>query len=72
MNIEKFFIFAADIVLRARCIACVSAVNLELSFGSDADSVLFQVVATLPLLFRVWSRLYICVSIICIYSENFL
>ena len=45
MNIEKFFPFDADIFFRARCIACVSAVNIELHFGSDAVSVRFPVVA---------------------------
>ena len=48
MNIEKFFPFDVDIVIRARCIAWVSAVNKELNFGSDAVSVRFPVVATAP------------------------
>ena len=41
----KFFPYVADIVFRARCIACVSAVKIELNFGSDADFVRFSVVA---------------------------
>ena len=45
MNIAKFFHLVADIVLRARCIACVSALNIELNFGSDADFVRFPMVA---------------------------
>ena len=45
MNIENFFPFVADIVLRTRGIACVSAVNIEQNFGSEADSVRFPVVA---------------------------
>ena len=48
MNIVKFFPFVADIIFRARCIACVSAVNMELNFGSDADSVQFTVVTAAP------------------------
>ena len=38
MNIEKLFPFFADIVFRAKCIACVSPVIIELNFGSDASS----------------------------------
>ena len=45
MNIETLFSFVADFVVRARCFACVSAVNLELNFGSDVDYVWFTVVA---------------------------
>ena len=37
--------FCADYVFMARCIACVSAVTLELLFGNDADYVQFQVVS---------------------------
>ena len=48
MNIEKFFPFTADIVFRASCISYVSAMNIELNFGSDADSVRFQVEAAAP------------------------
>ena len=40
--------FIADIAFRARCIACVSAANIELNFGSDAAFVRFLVVATAP------------------------
>ena len=32
LNIEKFFPFVVEILLRTRCIACVSAVNIELDF----------------------------------------
>ena len=32
-------------MFKAGCIACVSAVNIELNFGSDADYVRFPVVA---------------------------
>ena len=48
MNIEELFPFVADISFRAGCIACVSAVNLELNVGSDADSVRFPVIAATP------------------------
>ena len=48
MNIANFFPLVADIVFRARCIACVSAVNIELNFGSDANSVRLPVVAAAP------------------------
>ena len=48
MNIEKFFPFGAEIVFRASCIAYVSAVNLQLKFGSDADLAGFPVVAAAP------------------------
>ena len=36
VNIVKLFLFVADIVFKARCIACVSAMNIELNFDSDA------------------------------------
>ena len=49
MNIEKFFHFVAGIVFRTRCVASVSAVYLELIFGSDAESVLFPVATTAPI-----------------------
>ena len=62
---EKLFPFAADIVFRASCIAHVSAVNMELNFGSDADSVL-----QLTLQFRFLSRQCICDSIPYIYSKR--
>ena len=45
MNIANFLPLVTEIVFRARCIACVSAVNLELNFGSDANSVRLPVVA---------------------------
>ena len=45
VNIVKFFHFVVDIVFKARCIACVSAVIIELIFGSEADFALFPVVA---------------------------
>ena len=45
---EKFFPFAADIVLNTSCIAYVSAVNMELNFGNDADSVRFPVEGAAP------------------------
>ena len=48
MNIEKFFPFVTDILFRARYITYVSAVNMELRFVSDADSVRFPVVAAPP------------------------
>ena len=50
MNTEKFLPFVADIVFRARFIACVSAVNIKIKliFGSDADSVRFPVVTATP------------------------
>ena len=49
VNIEKFFPFVAGIVFRTRCVASVSAVYLELIFGSDAESVLFPVATTAPI-----------------------
>ena len=61
MNIETYSPFDTDIVFRARCIACVSAVNIELNIDSDVDSVQFAVVTAAPtpiLLFR-WSK-YMC------------
>ena len=48
MNIEKLFLFVADIVFRDRLTACASAVNIELNFGIGADSVRFPVVAAAP------------------------
>ena len=45
MNIANLFPLVKYIVFRARCIACVSAVNIELNFGIDANFVWFQVVA---------------------------
>ena len=48
MNITNFFPHVADIVFRARCNAFVSAVNIELNFGSDANSVRLPVVAAAP------------------------
>ena len=47
-NMEKFFPIVADIVFRVSCNAYVSAVNMELNFGSDAVSVRFPVEATAP------------------------
>ena len=46
MNIEKLFPFVAYNVFRDRCIACVSAVNKEQNFSSDADSVWFPLLAS--------------------------
>ena len=48
MNIVKFFHFVADTVFKAIYIACVSAVNMELNFGSDADFVRTPVLAAAP------------------------
>ena len=48
MNIEKFFPFVAGILFRARCVASVSALYIDLIFGSDAKSVLFPVVTSAP------------------------
>ena len=48
MNIVKFFPFVANILFRARCIACVSSVKIDINFGIDADSVRFPVVAADP------------------------
>ena len=48
VNIVKLFLFVADIVFRAWCIACNSAVNIKLNFGSYADSMRFQVFAAAP------------------------
>ena len=48
MNIERFFLFVADIVFRARCVACVSDVEIELQFGSDGGYVQFPVLADTP------------------------
>ena len=45
MNIEKFLPFVADRVFTDRNIAYVSAVIIDLNFGSDADSVLFSLIA---------------------------
>ena len=42
---EKFFPFAANIAFRTSWVAYVSAVNNELNFGSDADSVRLPVEA---------------------------
>ena len=36
------------IVFRARCFACVSAVNIEINFGSDGNSVRLPVVTAAP------------------------
>ena len=41
------------------CIACVSAVKIELNFGSDADFLRFQVVAAAPTPISLLGRLYI-------------
>ena len=48
MNLVKLFPFDADIVFRARCVACVSAVNIDVNFCSDGDFALFPVVAAAP------------------------
>ena len=48
VSIEKLFPFVVYIVFRASCIAGVSAVNIELHFASDADSVRLSVVAAAP------------------------
>ena len=49
VNAEKFFSFAANNVFRCRCIVCVFAVHIELSFGSDANSERFPVVGAAPI-----------------------
>ena len=62
MNIEIFFIFAADIVFGARCIRCVAVLNILLNFGSDADSVRFPVVDAVPTpISRLEPSVYMCV-----------
>ena len=48
MNIGKFFPFVADNPFRDRRIACVSSLNGELNFCSDADFRRFPVVAAAP------------------------
>ena len=48
VNIEKLFRFDADIVFNGRLMACVSAVNIGLNFGTDAESVQFPIVASTP------------------------
>ena len=48
VNIEKLFYIVADNVFRAMCLACVSAVILELNLGSDADSIWFREEAAAP------------------------
>ena len=45
VNIEKFFHIVTEIMFRAKCIALVTAVNIEVKFGNDADSIRFPVVA---------------------------
>ena len=45
VDTEKIFPFVADIVFRAKCIACNFPMIIELNFGSYADSVQFSVVA---------------------------
>ena len=45
MNTEKLFPVVAEIVYRARYSAWVSAVNIELNFGSDANSLRFPAVS---------------------------
>ena len=44
----KCFPFVTDPVFRVKCIACVPAVNIGLSFGTDGNSVQFLVVAAAP------------------------
>ena len=44
MNVVKFFPFIEQDVFKARCIACISAMNTKLNFGSDADFVRFLMV----------------------------
>ena len=83
MNKGKFFPFVADIVFRAMCIACVSAVNIELSFGSGAGFVRFPVVAGAPtpiplskpsiyiyIIIYTYIYIYIYDSILCIYARG--
>ena len=48
MKTVTFFPVVADNVFRARCIACVSAVNIELDFDNYANSVRFPVVVPAP------------------------
>ena len=45
MREQREFFFVADLVLRARRIACVSVANIELFFGTYADSVQFPSLA---------------------------
>ena len=48
INIEKSFIFVADIVFRARCFSRVFAVSIKLNLVSVTDYVRFPVVAAAP------------------------
>ena len=68
MNIVKFFLFVADIVFKPMCITSVSAVNMELNFGSDADFVRFLVVAAAPTPISLLSPSVLCIYAIPLYS----
>ena len=48
MIIESVLLLFVFIVLNARWVTRVAAVNMELSFGSDAKAVWFSVVAVAP------------------------
>ena len=71
VNIEKFFLFVADIAFRARCIVCVSAVNIEINFGNDADSVRFPVVAAARTYISLLEpSVYMCFHPLCLFSKS--
>ena len=73
VNIDKFFPFVADIVFRARWFACVSSVNMEQSFGSDADSVRFPVVAAAPTPISLLEpSVYMCFNPLYLFSTTFI
>ena len=55
----KLFPFVEDFAFRVRCIAWVSAKNMELNLGSDADYVRFPVVAAPHTSISLLSILYI-------------
>ena len=67
MNIENFLKFAADIIFKDKRFACVSAVNIEIIFGSDADSMRFPVVAApLTHISLLESSVYMCFHHLCL------
>ena len=68
---DKFFSYVGDIVFRARSISCVSAVNLELIFGSNTDSVRFPVIATAPTpILLLEPFVYMCFHHLCLFSTT--
>ena len=71
VNLDMFFYFVADIVFRARCIACVTAVNIGLNFGSEEGYMRFPVVSTATTPFPLRSYLCIGVSIIFFFNDFF-